>query len=84
MIDDVQVCCKRRGRPLLLPEEIDQLIKQFIQNMRVCGSPLSSSIVVAAAKGIALSKNQSLLREFGGPVELKKSWHIHSLFGMDT
>jgi hypothetical protein len=27
------------GRPLLLPEEIDELTKKFIQNLRFCGSP---------------------------------------------
>ena len=40
----------------------------------MCGSPVSSSIVLAAAKGIVIHKNQSVLKEFDGSVELIKSW----------
>ena len=35
---------------------------------------MSSSIVVAAAKGIVCHKARSMLKEYGGSLELKKSW----------
>ena len=72
-IHDVQIIVKKRGRSLL-PEEFDDLTKQFMKSLRLCGSPVSSSIVLAAAKGIVIHKNQSVLKEFGGSVELTKSW----------
>ena len=72
-IHDVQTMGKKQGRPLLLPEEIDDL-RQFIKSLHLCGSPVSSSIVLAAAKGIVIHKNQSVLKEFGGSVELIKLW----------
>ena len=36
---------KRGRRPLLLPAELDDLTKQFIGSLRLCGSQVSSSIV---------------------------------------
>ena len=73
-LESIELPERKRGRPLLLPEEIDQLTKKFIQSLRLCGSPVSSSIVVAAAKGILTHKACSLLKEYGGQIELTKSW----------
>ena len=42
-------------------------------------SPVSSSIVVAAAKGIVIHKDMSLLKEYGWTVELTKSWDFSFL-----
>ena len=75
----VEFPVKKKGRPLLLPEEIEELTKKFVQNLRHCGSPVSSSVVVAAAKGIVLHKARSLLKENGGSFELKKSWDFSFL-----
>ena len=69
----IEVPERKQGRPLLLPEEIDQT-KKFIQSLRASGSPVSLSIVLAAAKGIVTHKAPNLLKEYGGQVELKKSW----------
>lgn len=70
----VEFPVKKKGQPLLLPEEIEELIKKFVQNLSLCGSPVNSSIVIAAAKGIVLHKARSLLKENGGSLELKTSW----------
>lgn len=35
---------------------------------------MRSSILLAAARGIVIHRDQSLLKEYGGTVELKKSW----------
>ena len=72
-LNEVALLTKKRGRPLLLPEEIDELTK-FIKGLRLCGSPVSSSIVLAAAKGIVHHKAPSLLKQYFGSLELKKSW----------
>lgn len=73
-IEDVKVGARKRGRPILLPEEIDDLVKKFVQNLRICGTPVSASIVLAAAQGIVIHKDRSLLQEYGGSLALKKSW----------
>lgn len=74
-LDDISsIPTKKRGRPLLLPEDIDELARKCIENLRACGSPVSSSIVLAATKGIVAHKNCTLLKEHGGHVDLKKSW----------
>ena len=67
-MESIEVPERKRGR-LLLPEEIDQLIKKFIQ--RVCASgSVSSSIVLAVAKGILTHKAPNLLKEHWEQVEL--------------
>ena len=67
-LEDITIPAKKRGRPLFLLEEID---RKCVENLRACGSLVSSSTVLAAAKGIVTHKS---CKEHGGPVELKKSW----------
>ena len=78
----IAIPARKRGRPLLLPEEIDQLIKKFVQNLRHSGSPVSSSIVLAAAKGI-ISQGLFLVgRKMGGQWRLKSPGHFPFYLGM--
>ena len=35
-LESIELPERKRGRPLLLPEEIDQLTKKFIQSLRLC------------------------------------------------
>ena len=63
-----------RDRPLTLPKEVDDLFQQMVFSLRMSGSPISADIVVAAAKGIVVHKNISLLKEYSGSVALMKSW----------
>ena len=44
---------KQRGRPLLLGKDLESQVRQFILELRDCGSPVSIAVVVVAAKGIA-------------------------------
>ena len=64
----------KRGRPLLLRKELDQHVQIYLKKLRECGGSVSSRVVIAAAKGIVLACNKTLLSEFGGPVELGKPW----------
>ena len=64
----------KRGHLLVLPVELDTLTKELVRGLRSSGSPISSSIVIAAARGIVNHKNPSLLKEHGEQVELSKSW----------
>ena len=65
---------KKRGRPLLLGEDLVSQVRQFILELRDHGSPVSTAVVVAAAKGIAEAKDPALLAENNGPINLTRDW----------
>ena len=65
---------KRRGRPLLLGEELDQKVQQYLRAIRKSGGAVSTAIVLGAARGIILKTNRTLLAEYGGHVVLTKDW----------
>ena len=69
---------KKRGRKLLLGQDLDQMVQLYLRKVRDGGGAVSARIVMAAARGILLKCNRSLLAEFGGPVLLNKYW-AHSL-----
>ena len=61
---------KDQGRPLLLGKEIDKIVQEYIANLRIAGAPVTTAIVMGAAKGIICAKNSSLLIENGGHIEI--------------
>ena len=56
---------KKRGRPVLLGEDLDRKLQIGVVSVR---------ITITAAKGIVLSYNRSMLVEFRGHVRLNRSW----------
>lgn len=62
-----------RGRPLMLGD-IDELVKDYIKQLRAAGGVTNTTIVMAAARGVILSRNRALLQEYGGHVTILKSW----------
>ena len=67
------VPCKKRGRPLTLGD-IDQDVQKFIRGTRKAGTPINTTYVLAAARGIVVSKDRTLLVEHRGHIKLTKSW----------
>ena len=65
---------KKRGRPLLLGEKLDMLVQTYLRKVREGGGAVSARIVIAAARGIVLKCDRSILVEFGGYVQLNKQW----------
>ena len=65
--------CKPKGRPLLVGN-LDNLVKQYIVQLRAAGGVINVDVVMAAARGIVESKNQSLLVEYGGKIAIERSW----------
>lgn len=65
---------RKRGRKLLLGEDIDEMVQSYLRKIRKSGGSVSATIVVAAARGILLASDRSMLAEFGGHVELKRHW----------
>jgi len=61
---------KKSGRPLLIGDELDVQVQEYIKHLRKAGSPVNTQIVIATAEGIILSKDANLL----GNTELSKGW----------
>ncbi|KAK3089336.1 hypothetical protein FSP39_002806 [Pinctada imbricata] len=64
-----------RGRPLKLGS-FDSEVCDYITNLRKSGGVVNRRIVIAATKGIVMAKDWSLLSEYGGPIDLTKSWAV--------
>jgi len=64
---------KLRGPPTLLGKYEKEVV-DYIQSLCLSGGVVNSPIVVATARGIVINKEKSLLSDFGGPIDLSKSW----------
>ena len=71
---------KKRGRKLLLGDDLYQKVQIYLCKVREGEGAVSGRIVIAAARGIVLKYNPSgsMLAELGGPVDLNEYW-AHSL-----
>ena len=69
---------QKRGRPVLLGQELDSQVQMYLKKVREGGGAVSARIVMAAARGILLKCDRSKLVEFGGYIELNRQW-AHSL-----
>ena len=65
---------KKRGRRVLLGDDLDQKVQLYLKKVREGGGVVSARIAMAAAKGIVMTCDRSLLAEFGGHVELNRHW----------
>lgn len=65
---------RKRGRPLLLGQHIDEMVQLYIRKVREGGGAISSIIVMAAARGILRKVNPSMLIENGGHVNFNRYW----------
>ena len=65
---------KKRGRPLLLGEELDTAVKNYIKAVRDAGGVITTSITIAAATAIVRKTDRSLLSENGGPMTITTNW----------
>ena len=65
---------KRRGRPLLLGEEMEREVQCFIKASRELGTAISSEVVMGIATGVVISHDANLLAENGGHIDITKDW----------
>ena len=65
---------KKRGRPLLLGDVLDEKVQLYLRKVREAGGTVSAGIAIAAARGLLLKYNRMSLDEFGGPVHLSRHW----------
>ena len=64
---------KKRGRPLILGEELDKQVREYLLETRRHGGIVNTAVTIATGTGIVMSQNPSLLAG-DGKVELTKDW----------
>ena len=65
---------KKKGRPLLLGEELDKQVCDYLQVLRNNGAAVNTAIVIACGNGIVRIKDANLLTINGGNITLLKDW----------
>ena len=65
---------KKRGRPTLLPTEIDHKVIEMVIKMRESGAVINYNILVAVATGIVTANDRTLLKKYGGKIEFSSKW----------
>lgn len=66
--------CKKRGRTLLLGDDLDMKVQMYLKKVRSEGGVMTARIAMAMARGILLSCDKTKLEEFGGHVHLNRHW----------
>ena len=69
---------KKRGRKVLLGEDLDMKVQLYLRKVMEGGGAISARIAMAAARGILRKCNRSMLAENGGPIQVNRHW-AHSL-----
>ena len=65
---------KRRGRPLLLGEQLDRYTREYIAELRRNGGIINAQIVSSAALGIVKNFDANLLQSNGGHISCSQEW----------
>lgn len=60
-------------------ESLDTEIQKYIRALWLAGTPVSCSLVLAAAEGIVVSKDRTVLTENGGHAALTRGWALSLL-----
>ena len=64
----------KRGRPLLLGENLGCQVKSYISAVREKQGIINTAITVVCGEAIVKKTDKNFLRENGGPIELTKVW----------
>ncbi|CAH1776978.1 unnamed protein product, partial [Owenia fusiformis] len=62
-----------RGRPTILPADIESEMFRYIETLHASGTPVDTTLIHSAIKRIVQQKNKKLLSENGGHIEITKS-----------
>ena len=58
---------------MLLVEELDDMVKRYVQGMRSAGTPICTKVVMAGGEGIVKVYDRTLLFENGGHISLTRN-----------
>ena len=64
-------------------DDLDWKVQLYLKKVREGGGVVSAQIAMAAARGIVLTCDRSMLVEFGGHVELNRHWAYSLLHQMN-
>ena len=73
---------KKTGRPLMLGEKLDGVVKHYIRAVREGGGVITTAITMAAATAIVRRADRNLLSENGGPIDITVNWAKSLLYRM--
>ena len=63
---------KKKGQPLLIGEDLDSQVCDYLPVLRKNGAPVNTAIVIACGDGIVRSKDANLLAINDGSITLSK------------
>ncbi len=69
----------KRGRKMILGEQLDSKVKNYIMALRRAGTPIGSSIVMAVGEGMVRAHDRTLLVQYGGHIQITKAWALSLL-----
>ena len=69
---------KKTGRPLLIGEDLDKQVRDYVGYLRSTGAVINTAVVIASAKGIIMYKDPNLLAR----INLTKGWAKYLLHRM--
>ena len=69
---------KEKRRPLILGEEMNAAVQQYIESLRLIGTIVNATVVMGAAEGIVAARDVTKLRQhdghfYGGHINITKS-----------
>ena len=73
---------KKRGQPLLIGEELDEQVREYIRELRREGVVINSDVAIAVGTGIVMNSNANLLVANSGHIDLTKHWEKYLLSHM--
>ena len=65
---------KKKACPLLIGEELDRQVRDYLQVLRKNEAPVNTAVVIACSDGIVRRKDANLLAINGGSITLSKDW----------
>ena len=68
-----------RGRKVILGEQLDSKVKNYITALRSAGTPIGSSVVMAVGEGMVRAHDRTLLVQHGGHIQITKAWALSLL-----
>lgn len=64
----------KAGRPTVLPAHIESAVKDYLCKLRQNGGIVNKTVVISAATGTVEHHDKSLLKKYGGVIDLNRYW----------
>ena len=78
-----ELLCKKHGRPLLIGEDLDEQVKQYITYLRKEGAVVNVHVVMMVGQEIVMGRDANLLACNEGSIVLTKEWARYVLQRME-